>query len=230
MAFKFFITGTDTGIGKTYVSVALLRKFNNEGFSTFGMKPIASGCHRINHKLYNKDALALQKVSSIKKAYEYINPFAFEAPIAPHIASQLNNQSVEKHKVVDIINRTFRIPADVFVIEGVGGWFVPLNEKELMSDVVKLLNIPVILVVGIRLGCLNHALLTVAAIRQAKIPLVGWVANCLQPDMSVLAENIETLKNQIRASCLAVLPRGDKAEDYFSDYFSNVVSPEEKTF
>ena len=225
MTFKFFITGTDTGIGKTYVSVALLRKFNNEGFSTFGMKPIASGCQQINHKLCNEDALAFQKASSIKKAYEYVNPFAFEPPIAPHIAAQLKNQYFSKYEVVEIINQTFKVPADIFIVEGVGGWFVPLNENELMSDVVKLLNIPVVLVVGIRLGCLNHALLTVAAIEQAKIPLAGWVANCLQPDMPVLVENIKTLKDRINAPCWAVLPRGKKAEDYFS----SVVSPEENT-
>lgn len=225
MTFKFFITGTDTGIGKTYVSVALLRKFSNEGLSTFGMKPVASGCQQINGKLYNEDALAFQKASSIKKDYKYVNPLAFEPPIAPHIASQLNNQHFSKYEVVEIINRTFKIPADVLIVEGAGGWFVPLNEKELMSDVVKLLNIPVILVVGIRLGCLNHALLTAAAIEQAKIPLAGWVANCLQPDMPVLAENIKTLKDRIKAPCWAVLPRGGKVEDYFS----NVVLPEENT-
>ncbi|UVE59675.1 dethiobiotin synthase [Coxiella-like endosymbiont] len=222
MTFKFFITGTDTGIGKTYVSVALLRKFSNEGFSTFGMKPVASGCQRINHKLYNEDALAIQKASSIKKAYEYVNPFTFELPIAPHVASQLNNQFFSKYEVVNIINRTFKVTADVFIVEGIGGWFVPLNEKELMSDVVKLLNIPVILVVGIRLGCLNHALLTASAIAQDRIPLAGWIANCLQPDMPVLAENIKTLKDWIKAPCWAVLPYGGKAENYFS----NVVSPE----
>lgn len=226
MAFKFFITGTDTGVGKTYVSVALLRKFSNEGFSTFGMKPIASGCQQINHKLYNKDALVIQKASSIKKAYEYVNPFTCELPIAPHIASQLSNQYFSKYEVVKTINQTFQILADVFIVEGIGGWFVPLNEKELISDVVKLLSIPVILVVGVRLGCLNHALLTAAAIKQAKIPLAGWVANCLQPDMPVLAENIKTLKDLIKAPCWAVLPRGGKAEDYFS----SVVSPEENTF
>ena len=225
MTSKFFITGTDTGVGKTYVSVALLRKFSNEGFSTFGMKPVASGCQRINHKLYNEDALAIQKASSVKKAYEYVNAFTFEPPIAPHIASQLNNQYFSKYEVVETINRTFKVPADVFIVEGIGGWFVPLNGKELMSDVVKLLSIPVILVVGVRLGCLNHALLTAAAIEQAKIPLAGWVANCLQPDMPVLAENIRTLKDRIKAPCWAVLPRGGKAEDYFS----NVVSPEKNT-
>lgn len=123
---------------------------------------------------------------------------------------------------MNIINRTFKVTADVFIVEGIGGWFVPLNEKELMSDVVKLLNIPVILVVGIRLGCLNHALLTASAIAQDRIPLAGWIANCLQPDMPVLAENIKTLKDWIKAPCWAVLPYGGKAENYFS----NVVSPE----
>lgn len=226
MTFKFFITGTDTGIGKTYVSVALLRKFSNEGFSTFGMKPIASGCQQINYKLYNEDALAIQKASSIKKAYEYVNPFTFKLPIAPHIASQLNNKYFSKHEVVETINRIFKVPADIFIVEGIGGWFVPLNRKELMSDIVKLLNIPVILVVGIRLGCLNHALLTAAAIEQEKIPLAGWVANCLQPNIPVLAENIKTLQDWIKAPCWAVLPRGGKAEDYFS----NVVLPEINTF
>ncbi|WP_267256711.1 dethiobiotin synthase [Coxiella endosymbiont of Ornithodoros maritimus] len=229
---KFFITGTDTGVGKTYVSTLLLHQFNNKGFSTFGIKPIASGCCRISNKLYNDDALALQKAASIKTTYEHVNLIALESPVAPHIAAKLNNQVLSKNDLARMINQIFNLPADVFIVEGAGGWFVPLNEKEFLSDLVKLLKIPVVLVIGIKLGCLNHAFLTVKAMLREKIPLVGWVANCIEPDVLFMAENIQTLKKRIKAPCLGVIPYGGAATGKLFiqpllNYFSKVVSPEE---
>ncbi|WP_259423838.1 dethiobiotin synthase [Coxiella burnetii] len=228
---KFFITGTDTGVGKTYVSTLLLHQFNNKGFSTFGIKPIASGCRKINNKLHNDDALALQKVASIKTTYEHVNPIALEPPIALHIAAKLNNQVLSKNDLAKTINQIFNLPADVFIVEGAGGWFVPLNEKEFVSDLVKLLKIPVVLVIGIKLGCLNHAFLTAKAVLREKIPLVGWVANCIEPDVLAMAENIQTLKKGIKAPCLGVIPYDGTVEDLsiqpLLDHFNKVVSPEE---
>lgn len=206
---KFFITGTDTGVGKTYISTLLLRHFNAKGFSTFGIKLIASGCRRVNCKLYNDDALALQRSASVKMPYDYVNPIALEPPIAPHIASQMINRTLSRHELSEKINHLFKISADVFIVEGVGGWFVPLNEKELIADWVKLIKIPVILVVGIKLGCLNHAILTVKAMMQEKVSLVGWVANCLDPQILARNENIQTLKEWIDAPCLGVISYGE---------------------
>ena len=203
---KFFITGTDTGIGKTYISVALLRKFNKLRFSTFGIKPIASGCQMVDGNLYNNDALALQKAASVKLPYEYVNPIALELPIAPHLAAKFSGQILSKNDLAEKINQFFEIPADVFIIEGAGGWFVPLNEEELLSDMVKLLKIPVILVVGMKLGCLNHALLTIKVMNQEKIPLLGWVANCIYPNFLAFDENVETLKARIEVPCLGIIP------------------------
>ena len=209
---KFFITGTDTGIGKTYVSVGLLRKFNELKFSTFGIKPIASGCQRVGSNLYNDDALALQRTASIKMPYEYVNPIALESPIAPHLAAKLNDQILSKDDLVEKINQFFKLPADVFIVEGIGGWFVPLNKEELLSDMVKLLKIPVILVVGIKLGCLNHTLLTIKAMNQEKIPLLGWVANCIYPTFLSFDEHVETLRTRIEVPCLGIIPYDVKAE------------------
>ena len=209
MAIKFFVTGTDTNIGKTYISTALLRKFNNMGFSTFGIKPIASGCHNINGKLRNEDALALQEISSIKKSYKFVNQVSLGAPIAPHIAAKLEDLHLTTEVLIEKINRSLSISSDVFIIEGIGGWFVPLNDKESMADLVKLLNIPIILVVGIKLGCLNHTILTINAINQIKISLLGWVANCIEPQMKAADENIKTLETWVKAPCIGIVRYGE---------------------
>lgn len=207
---KFFITGTDTGVGKTYISTLLLRHFNAKGFSTFGIKPIASGCRRVNCKLYNDDALILQRSASVKMPYNCVNPIALELPIAPHIALKMINRTLSQQELSEKMNYLFlKISADVFIIEGVGGWFVPLNETELIADWVKLIKIPVILVVGIKLGCLNHAILTVKAMVQEKISLFGWIANCLDPQILACNENIQTLKEWIDAPCLGVISYGE---------------------
>ncbi|WP_304985183.1 dethiobiotin synthase [Coxiella-like endosymbiont] len=231
MVIKFFVTGTDTNVGKTYISMALLRTFTSRGFSTFGIKPIASGCRNINGLLRNEDALALQEASSVKKRYELINPVAFEAPIAPHIAAQLQDLRLTTTVLVEKINKSLLISSDVFIVEGAGGWFVPLNDEESIADLVKLLNIPVVLVVGIKLGCLNHAILTVNAINQMKIPLIGWVANCIESQTIVIDENIQTLKTWIKAPCMGIVRYGENPQDHLSlqpvlnfskkeDYFS----------
>lgn len=216
MVIKFFVTGTDTNVGKTYISTALLRIFTRKGFSTFGIKPIASGCRNINGLLRNEDALALQEASSVKKGYELINPVAFEAPIAPHIAAKLKDLRLTTSVLVEKINKLLLISSDVFIVEGVGGWFVPLNDEESIADLVKLLNIPVVLVVGIKLGCLNHTILTVNAINQMKIPLIGWVANCIESQTIAIDENIQTLKTWIKAPCVGIVRYEENPQDHLS--------------
>jgi dethiobiotin synthetase len=203
---SIFITGTDTDIGKTFVSCLILKAFNDLGLSTLGLKPIASGCHE-NEKnaLRSQDALYLQQYSSIKIDYETTNPFAFKEPIAPHIAASKSNTPLTKKSVCSAILSAMQYNADVNVIEGVGGWSVPLNNTELISEIVTELEIPIILVVGIKLGCLNHAILTHQQILASGGKLVGWVANCLAPDCLLMKENIETLKVWLSAPCLGIV-------------------------
>lgn len=192
-----FITGTDTDIGKTYVSIKMLKKFNLLGLKTIGIKPISTGC--VNG--YNQDALLLQQYSSVKLDYSLINPFAFERAVSPHIVSL----DLTIDKLWNKLQETLKIQADIYLIEGVGGWFAPLNSKETMANLIqKFEMIEIILVVGIRLGCLNHSILTYEAIKK-KIKIKGWIANIIDPSMEAINENIDFLKEYIKEPCLEVI-------------------------
>ncbi len=209
----YFITGTDTGVGKTYIACALLKAFAKAGKTTMALKPIAAGCEASEQGLCNDDALALQQAASVQLPYELVNPFALTAATAPHIAASLEGRRLTLDRVVGLCRGTLMTPADVCLIEGAGGWRVPLNERESLSQLPVVLQTPVILVVAIRLGCLNHALLTAEAIIRDGLALVGWVANCLEPDMPNLDANIETLHRLIPAPCLGVVTRdGDEVD------------------
>ncbi|MBL4607498.1 MAG: dethiobiotin synthase [Pseudomonadales bacterium] len=203
---RIFVTGTDTNVGKTFVSAALLYALNKKGLSTLGLKPLASGCEKHNGRWENEDALILQEASSLYAPYEVINPIAFPDAIAPHLAAKNKNYRLSVEGITKELHTGLALESDVTLIEGAGGWYVPLNEKEFFSDFAVGLSLPVILVVGLRLGCINHALLTVAAIKQAGLPLVAWVANCVDPNMRRVSSNIDTLKNAIEAPCLGVVP------------------------
>lgn len=216
MTLKLFITGTDTDIGKTYVAIGLLKAFNARGYKTLGVKPISAGCQRIGKYLYNEDAVNLLNVSSNKVPYKDINPFAFEKAIAPHLAAEDLKMKLTISLVKTKLKKAFAQPADVFVIEGAGGWYVPVNSKELMSDLALALKAQVLLVVGMRLGCINHALLTVKAIQSSGAKLVGWVANCIDPDMKSLDANILTLKKRINAPHLGTVPYKGQSEDFIN--------------
>lgn len=210
---SIFITGTDTGVGKTYFTVSLIQQLNNEGYKTFGLKPIATGCHYDGGgSLVNSDALAIQKVASIKKEYKVVNPIVYQKPIAPHIAAKEVGEELSVKTLINIINRSIQKEADFNIIEGVGGWAVPLNDEELMTDVVSALNIPVILVVGIRLGCINHAILTYEAIKKSNVRLLGWVANCLDNMMLNISENVVAIKNLIPEPCISIVPYSEKTD------------------
>ena len=200
-----YITGTDTGIGKTTASAALLAALNDGGVRAVGMKPVASGCERTSNGLRNEDTLALLAQSCGAPNYGLVNPFALREPIAPHIAAREEGMEI----TLEPINAAFAAlstSADCVVVEGVGGWSVPLSESLMQNDVVRALNLPVILVVGIRLGCINHALLSARAITADGCELIGWIGNRIDPHMLRVDENIATLRERLPAPCLGILP------------------------
>lgn len=200
----FFVTGTDTEVGKTRVSVGLMAALKQQGKTVLGMKPIASGCERSANGLRNEDALALMSEASLDIDYDIVNPYAFEPAIAPHIAAEQVGINVELSKIQHAY-ALLEPQADVLIVEGAGGWLVPLNKQDTIADLAATLNLPVILVVGIRLGCINHALLSAQVIEQQGRPLVGWVANHVENNAQS-AQIIETLKANIIAPCLGVVP------------------------
>ncbi|MEN9724890.1 MAG: dethiobiotin synthetase [Pseudomonadota bacterium] len=198
----YFITGTDTDVGKTYIASALVRYFVQQGQTAVGMKPIAAGCEKINGALRNADVSALLAASNLAARLEDVNPYAFESAIAPHIAAEQVGVTVSLSKIKHAFD-TLQLQADVVIVEGAGGFRVPINPEQTMADLAAQLNLPVIMVVGIRLGCINHALMTAGSIKAAGLNLAGWVANRIDPDMPALAENIQTLKAMIKAPCIA---------------------------
>lgn len=203
---RFFITGTDTEVGKTVVTCGLLQAFRNNGLSTLGLKPLAAGCEQIDGQWCNDDALRIQSAMTEKMSYQQINPIALQAAIAPHLAAELEGRSLSVDRLAGLVRGAMMTPADVTLIEGAGGWLVPLNARQTLADLVCALQLPVIMVVGIRLGCLNHAFLTAQAISAAGLPLVGWVANCVDAKADRVEENIDSLKQRIAAPCLGVIP------------------------
>jgi dethiobiotin synthetase len=199
---SYFITGTDTGVGKTLVSCALLQAFAVQGKQVAGFKPVAAGCDEDDH---NEDARLLRAASSIQATYGQVNPYCFPHAIAPHLAARHAGARIDFKRVVasysELAGQT-----DEVIVEGAGGFCVPLNEKQDSADLVKQLNLPVILVVGMRLGCINHALLTVRAIADYQLECAGWVANVLDAGMPALQENIAALQERIAAPLLGVIP------------------------
>jgi len=201
----FFITGTDTGVGKTLVSAALMHYFKKQGKSVAAMKPVASGAIWKNSQLVNDDALLLQQSASEKLQYESVNPYVFEEPVSPHIAAKNDGKIICFDKILKNLNQ-LQQSFDIVIVEGVGGWLVPLGPKIDISDLAKTLKLPVIVVVAIRLGCINHARLTFAAINKAGVTVAGWVANCVDPGMAAQQENIQTIKELIAAPLLSIFP------------------------
>jgi dethiobiotin synthetase len=198
MAAKLFITGTDTEIGKTYVSAALLRALNHLGLNTIGLKPIASDAESTPDGLRNIDALTLQKAASIRLPYQQVNPFVFAPAIAPHIAAKNSGVNLSIKNILTACQPALdNQKADVIVIEGAGGWLVPLNDQEYFADLPKAFDAFVILVVGMRLGCINHTLLTWESLQHRKVKIAGWIANCIDPNMKNFTDNLQTLTQHI---------------------------------
>jgi len=206
---RLFITGTDTEIGKTYVARALIAQLVKEGHAVAGLKPIASGCVRTSQGLRNEDAVALMAAANVTLAYNVVNPYAFEPAIAPHIAAGDAGQTIDIQKITAAAST---IEADYLVVEGVGGWCVPLGGGRLLAELARAIADEVILVVGMRLGCINHALLTASQVKRDDMPLTGWIANHVDPDMQVQAENLETLRSLMPAPLLGVLPWSPSAQ------------------
>ena len=201
----YFITGTDTEVGKTWISLGIVEALKQQGKDVGVMKPVSAGCERTDSGLRNEDALLLQKTSNIKLDYKTINPLAFEPPIAPHIAAESENIRIDVESLHQHF-KTIQQQSDCVVVEGAGGWLVPLNDFQTLADLAARINLPVILVVGMRLGCLNHALLSVESIRNSGLPLAGWIANQVTPEMNCLKENIKTLQQMIDAPMLGHIP------------------------
>ena len=202
-----YVTGTDTGIGKTRASCALLRSFALAGKRAIGMKPVASGCEVTAHGLRNDDALQLIAAGDVTAAYADINPYAFADPIAPHLAAADDGVAIDLQTIFEAYRR-LRQSSDVVVVEGVGGWCAPLGAQGMQADLVRALELPVVLVVGLRLGCLNHALLSVRAIEADGCTLAGWIGNRIDADMLRAEDNIDTLKSRIDAPLLGILEHG----------------------
>ena len=203
----YFITATDTNAGKTLFTAGLLASLALQGYQTLGFKPVASGCKKTKQGLQNADALALMQASSVKLDYAAVNPYAFEPAIAPHIAAELAGSEINLEVIASLI-RSQQSKADYILVEGVGGWLVPLNARQTLADLAGLLGYKIILVVAMRLGCINHALLTAQAIRQSGLEIAGWIANMGRQDeqMLYLQENILTLKNSLGTPYLGFLP------------------------
>ncbi|MGH8757217.1 MAG: dethiobiotin synthase [Burkholderiales bacterium] len=199
----FFVTGTDTGVGKTLVACALLSAFTRQGRSVVGMKPVTAGCEQTPEGLRNGDVEQLIAASTIKAPRHMVNPYALKPPIAPHIAAQQAGIEI-KPAVIKAVFEQLKKTAEVVVVEGVGGFKVPLNNRQDSADLAGLLGLPVILVVGMRLGCLNHTLLTADAIERCGLKLAGWVANCIDPHMAARQENLRALEERLGRPPLGV--------------------------
>lgn len=201
----YFIAGTDTGIGKTLVAAAIVSSLAGRGVQVAGMKPVASGCRQTTTGLRNDDAEQLNAAASVQLDYRLVNPYAFEPAIAPHLAAAEAGVTIELETILDCFESITR-QVDSVVVEGVGGWRVPLGRVITTEHMAKAINLPVILVVGMRLGCINHALLSVEAINSSGMTLAGWVANQVEPEMPYLEKNIEALQNRIAAPLLGSVP------------------------
>lgn len=205
LARGIFVTGTDTGCGKTEITLALMAAMQSRGLRVLGMKPVASGCEQGAEGLRNADALQIQTQGSCQAPYGVINPFAFAPPIAPHIAAGEAGVDISLASI-GTAYASLCAEAERVVVEGVGGWRVPLAPALSLSDVPKDLGLPVILVVGLKLGCINHALLTAESIQADGLRLAGWIANQVEREMLVRDANLATLAALIQAPCLGVVP------------------------
>ena len=197
----FFVTGTDTGVGKTLIACALLHGFGARGLRVIGMKPVAAGATMDHGRLVNADVTALRTASNVTAPDDLVNPYCFAPPIAPHIAAARAGISIELERLQSAYAGLARL-ADCVVVEGAGGFRVPLGADFDTADFACRLQLPVVLVVGIRLGCINHALLTAAAIEATSLPLAGWIANHVDPEMIGASENVSTLHARLRAPLL----------------------------
>ncbi|UTH76308.1 dethiobiotin synthase [Chromobacterium sp. IIBBL 290-4] len=205
MSQGFFITGTDTEIGKTHSAVALIRHYQAQGQSVLAMKPVASGCEILPDGRWHNDDVARLTAASGQTDIDLMNPYRFLPPVSPHIAAREAGVEIELPRIAEHYRR-LAAQADIVLVEGAGGWLAPLSDKLFMEDLARDLALPVILVVGMRLGCINHALLTARAIQSCGLQLAGWIANCPQPRQTAYEANLDTLRRHIPAPLLLEIP------------------------
>lgn len=206
MANGYFIAGTDTDIGKTLVASALLHAGKQQGLRVMGLKPVAAGGIVEGDGLKNEDALALMAASSIALSYEEVCPVTLPEPLSPHIAAERAGKMLNVDRIAGYCRGAMMTPHDLCLVEGAGGWRVPISPRALMSDLAKALQLPVIIVVGMRLGCLNHALLTAETIHRDGLKIAGWVSNVADPEMACLQENLATLQKHLPFAHLGHIP------------------------
>lgn len=209
MSRAFFLTGTDTEVGKTLVSCALLRTLATRHAKVVGMKPVAAG--RENGVF--EDVEALLRASDVEAPMNLINPYSFDPPIAPHVAAALEGVKIDMEVIARACDELTRL-ADIVIVEGAGGFMIPLNATRTSADLAQALNLPVVLVVGMRLGCLNHALLTREAIEARGLQCAGWVANCIEPAMPHLEANLRTLDDRLNCPRLGLVPYSPKPDPH----------------
>lgn len=202
----YLVTGTGTGIGKTFVTCELLKKYAKEGKKVLGIKPIASGCQMTMDGLRNDDARQLMAASNMDIPYDLINPLAFEEAVSPNIAASQSGSKLSVAKILAAIAPIFELEWDILLIEGVGGWLVPFNDHETFEDLAKVLNLPVMLVVGLQLGCLNQGFLTFDRITHSGVPFHGWIANHIETDMLRVDENVRCLTHYFASAPLLRIP------------------------
>jgi len=206
-----YVTGTDTGVGKTLVSAALLHRLRDAGLRAVGMKPVASGCERTPEGWRNEDALTLLEAGDPRPSYDDINPYPLALPTAPQLAARAMGVTVDPARLRDAYAR-LGAQADAVIVEGVGGWAAPFDTGVEQADFVRMLGVPVILVVGLRLGCLNHARLTARAIASDDVRMIGWIGNGIDPQFPERDDYIGLLRDALPAPCLGVLPHARDAD------------------
>lgn len=199
-----FITGTDTGVGKTWATLSLMKVLQRRGLTVVGMKPVATGAELRDGYWANEDALALQRAASVTVPYERVNPYAFVPPASPHIAAAEAGQRIDLKRILAAFDE-LRAAADCVLVEGVGGWKVPLGPAMAVADLAEALELPVLMVVGLRLGCLNHAWLTYESIRASNVRFGGWIANRVLRDFAYAGENLATLTDLLGSPPVAEL-------------------------
>jgi dethiobiotin synthetase len=207
---SFFVTGTDTGCGKTTVTRLLIQTLQQSGFQAIGCKPIACG---VDQQGDNEDVLVYERINSLSLPRIEINPICLTLPASPHIAAQQENRVIDVLALSQELNKLKALPVDFIFFEGVGGWKVPLNQRETTIDLALSLQAPLILVIGIRVGCLNHALLTWEAIQKVNVAVTGWIANVVDPTTPAIDDHIATLQQWIDKPCLTIIPFGDNSDN-----------------
>lgn len=224
MSSAFYVTGTDTGVGKTHASVALLHALQRRGQRALGMKPLASGCEATADGLRNEDALALIAAGHRRVTYETVNPYALRDPTAPEIAAARDGVTIGLERIASAFAQ-LQAQADCVLVEGVGGWLAPLSDSLMQADLARRLQLPVLLVVGLRLGCINHALLSVRAIEADGLRLLGWIGNAIDPELLFAEETYAILKARLPGPCLGLLPNGVAPEAVDALQLDGILQP-----